>query len=134
MYSHYDMLKRIKDEKKKQKLTNKELSEVTGIPLGTVNKILSGDSKDPQVSAIIKIAQALNVSADYVIFGKEAEKQCDDVGIQLYYQLDDEDKAEIRGEMKHMLKAPKYNKTSISDEIADDITKLMNMPTHIRSK
>ncbi|MGN0181620.1 MAG: helix-turn-helix domain-containing protein [Candidatus Ornithomonoglobus sp.] len=134
MYSHDDMLQRIKDEKKKQKLTNKALSEVTNISLGTINKILSGDSKDPQVSAIIKIAQALNVSADYVIFGKEAEKQCNDIGIQLYHQLDDEDKAEIRGEMKQMLKTAKYNKTSIGDEIADDITKLMNMRAHTNVK
>lgn len=134
MYSHNDMLQRIKDEKKKQKITNKILAEVTNIPLGTINKILSGDSKDPQVSAIIKIAQALNVSADYVIFGKEADRQCNDVGIQLYQQLDDEDKAEIRGEMKQMLKAAKYNKTSIADEIADDITKLMNIHVHTNLK
>lgn len=35
-----------------------------------------------------------------------------DSAIHLYNQLDIEDKAEIRGEMKHMLKADKYNKSN----------------------
>lgn len=126
MFELSNMLKRIKDEKKKQKLTNSKLSDITKIPLGTLNKILSGDSKDPQVSAIIKIAQALNVSADYLIFGKEpqqeAENLTDDIGIQMYKSLDEIDKSEIRGEMKHMLKSEKYSQEkTISNDIIEEL-------------
>ncbi len=40
---------------------------------------------------------------------------------QMYDQLDTEDKAEIRGEIKQMLKAPKYSASSISKDIADTL-------------
>ena len=121
MFDLSTMLKRIKAEKKKQGYTNNTLAELTGIPVGTLNKILSGDSKDPSISAIIKIAQALNVSADYIVFGEPLPPPGEDTGITMYKQLDDEDKAEIRGEMKQMLKAPKYNNTSIGADIAADL-------------
>ncbi len=102
-----DIINSFKLEKKKMNLTNATLAEITGIPLGTLNKILSGDSKDPQISAIIKISRALDVSADYIVFGKEA-LDSKDRGIHMYKQLDIEDKAFICGEMKQMLKADKY--------------------------
>lgn len=71
MFDISEMIRRIKFVKKEQKITNAVLARKTDIPLGTLNKILSGESKDPQVSAIIKISRALNVSADYIAFGKE---------------------------------------------------------------
>lgn len=117
MYKHSDMINRIKAEKQQKGFTNAKLSELTKIPIGTLNKILSGDSQDPHVSSIIKIAQALDVSADYIILGKTrlGANNCDK-GMALYKQLDEEDKAEIRGEMKQMLKAPKYSKNSKNDD------------------
>ena len=121
MFDMSEVLRRIKEEKKKNQLTNKELSEQTGISLGTLNKILSGDSKDPQISAVIKIAIALNVSADYLIFGSDVTKLSQDKlvatnpldndesnALTLYRHLDRDDRSEIRGMMKHMLTAEKY--------------------------
>lgn len=127
MYNHSDMLDRIKAKKKELKLTNHSLAEKTGIPIGTLNKILSGDSKDPQISAIIKISQALEVSADYIVFGLEDKQPYNiDAGIEMYNSLDQEDKAEIRGEIKQMLKADKYksNNNSLSSDIIDEINKI----------
>ncbi len=194
MYNFKDMLDRIKKIKKDRNITNDILSLKTNIPIGTLSKILSGNTKDPQVSNIIKIANCLGVSADYLIFGtdkdsdyyrillsdtglKAIQKQliprieaygidkfASDIGVEfqdikqflssdltighnclkklddilvvldtnlyqliteyiatqnnsdetlfLYQLLDDMDKAEIRGEMKHMLKADKYNKSN----------------------
>lgn len=46
------------------------LAELSGIPLGTLAKILArSETKDPQISSIIKIAKALDVSCDYLIYG-----------------------------------------------------------------
>ncbi len=87
MFNNSDMINRIKTEKKSQGLTNVDLSNRTNIPLGTLNKILSGESKDPQVSAIIKIAQALKVSADYIAFGQEPQKRKKDIE-----EISDQDK------------------------------------------
>lgn len=52
-----ELLKRIK---KLQKLTNEELSQKSGIPIGTLNKILSGATKSPRHDTIEAISKALN--------------------------------------------------------------------------
>ena len=70
MYKFEDMIERIKHIKKESNLTNEDLSQKTNIPIGTLSKILSGNTKDPQISNIIKIAECFEVSADYLIFGK----------------------------------------------------------------
>ena len=67
------MINRIKLLKKEKKITNVMLAELSGIPIGTLNKILGSETKEPSVNAIIKIANALNVSADYLIYGEEAK-------------------------------------------------------------
>ena len=70
--SNYDfdlMITRIKDLKKEKKITNSILSELSSIPIGTLNKILGSETKEPSVNAIIRIADALGVSADYLAYG-----------------------------------------------------------------
>lgn len=52
----------IKEMKKKQGLTNEELSKKSGIPLGTLNKILSGHTPDPQFETVKAICRALDIS------------------------------------------------------------------------
>lgn len=49
---------------KSKNIKNKELAEMTGIPLGTLNKILYGISKDPSVNTVQKIAHALGYKVD----------------------------------------------------------------------
>ena len=66
MYNFEQVLRRLKDVKKVSRLTNKELSRQSSVPLGTVNKIFSGDTKEPKLPAVI----ALNVSVDYLIYGE----------------------------------------------------------------
>lgn len=70
MYNPEEMICRIKQLKRERKLSNETLSVLSGVPKGTLAKILGSETKDPQISNIIKIAQALGVSADYIIFGK----------------------------------------------------------------
>lgn len=74
MYNIDDMIARIKLIKKSKKLKNDELSELSGVPIGTLAKILGSETKDPKISSIIKISQALNVSTDFIIFGKDKNK------------------------------------------------------------
>ena len=70
-YNLSDMLHRIKILKKDNKISNKRLSEITGISLGTLSKILAGQTKEPSVECIIKIANGLNSCAEYLIFGDD---------------------------------------------------------------
>ena len=66
--TYIDRIKLLKSEKK---ITNDKLAELTGIPLGTLSKIMAGISDSPKLSNIIAICDALECSLDYIISGKE---------------------------------------------------------------
>lgn len=54
----------MQNTKKKLGLTTEELSEKSGVPLGTLNKILSGATKDPKLETLKSIAHVLGLSLD----------------------------------------------------------------------
>ena len=64
--TYIDRIKKIKSERR---ITNDKLSEMTGIPLGTLTKIMAGISDSPKLSNIIAICDALGCSLDYIISG-----------------------------------------------------------------
>ena len=66
--TYIDRIKLLKSEKK---ITNDKLAELTGIPLGTLSKIMAGISDSPKLSNIIAICDALECSLDYIVSGKE---------------------------------------------------------------
>lgn len=45
-------------------MTAEELSNQSGVPLGTLNKILSGATKDPKLETLKAIARVLGMSLD----------------------------------------------------------------------
>lgn len=57
-------LEKIAEYKKKLGLTTAELSEKSGVPLGTLNKILSGATKDPKLETLKAIARVLGLTLD----------------------------------------------------------------------
>ena len=64
-----DYISRIKQVKNEKKITNEKLSELTGIPLSTVSKILAGISDSPKLSNMVLIARALDCTLDYLVSG-----------------------------------------------------------------
>lgn len=64
-----DYIARIKQIKNEKKITNEKLSELTGIPLSTVSKILAGISDSPKLSNMVLIARALDCTLDYIVSG-----------------------------------------------------------------
>lgn len=126
----YENLKKIRIQRG---FSQKQMAELLGIAPSTYSLYESG-KREPDVSKIHSIAKILHVSGDLLLFGEENPFGEKDEAMELYKKLDTNDQAEIRGEMKQMLKAAKYNKTSIGDEIADDIIKLMNLRAHTNSK
>lgn len=64
-----DYIDRIKLIKSEKKITNDRLSEMTGIPLGTLSKILAGISDSPKLSNIVAICDALGTTLEYVVNG-----------------------------------------------------------------
>lgn len=65
-----DYISRIKKIKSEKKITNDKLSELTGIPLGTLSKILAGISDSPKLSNILAICDALGCSVNYLLTGE----------------------------------------------------------------
>ncbi len=64
-----EYIERIKQLKSEQKITNDRLSELTGIPLGTLSKLLAGISDSPKLANIVAIADVLGCSLDYIVSG-----------------------------------------------------------------
>lgn len=66
METYLDRIKKLKNE---QKLTNDQLAERSGIPLGTLSKILAGMSDSPKLSTMIALCGALGCSVEYIVNG-----------------------------------------------------------------
>ena len=66
MDTYLDRIKLLKNEKK---ITNEHLADMTGIPLGTLSKILAGMSDSPKFSNILSICEALDCSVEYIASG-----------------------------------------------------------------
>lgn len=65
-----EYINRIKKIKSQKKITNEQLSEMTGIPLGTLSKIMAEISDSPKFSNILAICDALGCSVNYVVTGE----------------------------------------------------------------
>lgn len=55
-------LEKINEYKKKLGMTTEELSNLSGVPVGTLNKILSGATKDPKLETLKAIARVLGLT------------------------------------------------------------------------
>ncbi len=59
--------RRLNELKKVSGKTLQEISDVSGIPLGTLNKIFAGQTKDPQLSTIYEIVHAIGYTLDDLV-------------------------------------------------------------------
>ena len=119
-------LKFLRDE---ESLSQKDLAEKLGMPQQTYQGYESG-SRKVTLQLLKQFADYFEVSIDflagrtpdrklhdgtelYAKFDNDKEKATPDeeAALSLYSQLDEGDRGEIRGEMKGMLKAEKYNTT-----------------------
>ena len=66
METYIDRIKLLKSQKK---ITNEQLASLSGIPLGTLSKLLAGMSDSPKLSNIIAICGALDCSVEYIVSG-----------------------------------------------------------------
>ena len=69
----------LKDELKYQGMLVKELTDKTGIPKGTIDHYLAEKNTAPIAENAVKIAQALNVSVEYLVTGKESISNNEDI-------------------------------------------------------
>lgn len=122
---------RIKQLRLEREMSQEELAIKSGYgSRSTINKIELGIN-DVSQSKILAIAGALNVTVGDILCidnseNVKAAKPLDEMILDtygqsvfdahtLYVQLDTEDQAEIRGEMKQMLKSDKYKQDGLKN-------------------
>lgn len=69
---------------KEKNIGNKALSEKTGIALGTLNKIIYGESTNPTLSNVKAIARALDCTLDDLIL---SEEPLDERSQSIFYKI-----------------------------------------------
>lgn len=112
--NHLINLRKLRSQKK---ITMKALGVHLGVTESTVSFYESG-KREPSIDTLIKLANYFEISLDELISGEKKPTVFDSTLIPLseeegvvmkqYQQLDIEDKAEIRGEIKGMLRHEKY--------------------------
>lgn len=107
----------VKEIMKRRGMGNKELADMTGIPLGTLNKIIYGDTKNPTLNHMHAIAKALNCTLDDFVDSDNGPapslSSSEYELINLYRDLNDEGQEKLI-EYAHMLKNFGYIKNSES--------------------
>lgn len=63
----------LKDELFYKGISSKELSKLTGISQGSISNYLRENSSIPSANIAVKIANALNVTVEYLILGENSK-------------------------------------------------------------
>lgn len=105
-------LERMKQRKRELRLTNQELSERSGVPLGTVNKVFSGATKAPKYTTMLALKRVLGMNfyrdhdGSHIGCFRETAKEYENRGdytIEDYYSFFWHGKTElIDGKFYHM--------------------------------
>ncbi|MFQ7292577.1 MAG: helix-turn-helix domain-containing protein [Monoglobales bacterium] len=127
-----DIHERIKQRRTELGYTLLYVAEQLNIKEATMQRYESGAIKNIKHQTITKLSQILKCDPAYLMGWTDSPIKIQNEYEKLYLQLDAEDRAEIRGEIKHMLKAPKYNKSSISEDIAKDFKKIVDSKINTR--
>ena len=118
-----DWLKKLKEMKKQSGKTSKDISEATGIPKSTIDKLFSGQTKEPYLSSVRAIVHYLGYTLDDLeeqpIKNAPAEDDKSDFDkqrlIHNYDKLNQRGKKKLVEESDDMASMPKY-----TDEPAED--------------
>ena len=55
---------RLKELKDQRKLTNQQLSDLSGVPVGTINRIMAGQTDNPSFQTVCDMVMAMGGSQD----------------------------------------------------------------------
>lgn len=123
--------KRLVEERERNGYNQKQFAELLGITPTRLN-YWEKDKREPDFFMFSKIVTLLNADANKLLGVNFYDNVNED--ITMFNQLDAEDKAEIRGEMKQMLKADKYKRsedTKHKDNINSKEAALRNYIEHL---
>ena len=106
---------KIKQLMKANHIGNKALADLSGLPLGTLNKIIYGDTKSPTLDNMQAIARALGCTLDdFVESADEKDPEhlsAEEVSLLAYFRrLNDEGREKILGYASDLVASGRYIK------------------------
>ena len=108
---------------------NRELSDLSGIPLGTLNKIIYGDTKSPTLDNMFAIAKALNCTLDDFVDSDYVKKQIlptmEQDLLSLFSQLNSEGQQKVFEYARDLVSSRQYIKNN-QDELVDPDTSVVS--------
>lgn len=112
-------------------------SQAINTPYSTIDNIFKRGVMGVSVQVVLKICAELNIDVEKIQEDRLVTKTpafSSDAGHLMYEKLDETDKAEIRGEIKHMLKSNKYTQDEdLTDDVIDELQRdVKNAVTNIK--
>ena len=98
-----EWFERVKEIKKHKNVTTEMLCEKTGIAKGTLNKLLTGQTKNPSLDTIQKLADALGSSVSYIAYGVTEDSAHSDI-FEKYSKLDQKGKEAVAKTVEEQLR------------------------------
>ncbi len=95
-----EWLENIKRIKSARKMTNEELSKASGIPTGTLNKMLAGQNASIKLEKIFDLARALQVSPAELIGGQMDFSEDEKEIIAMLRELDESKKTAVISDIR----------------------------------
>jgi len=118
------MVDKLKALKEQSGLTVAELSDLTGIPADTINKILSGQTKNPNFRAVCDLVFAMGGSVDEVVGMSGPEKDWEEITLSVmrsmqhqYLSQIDDIKARRTAEIENLKRMSDSKLKALSDTV-----------------
>lgn len=122
---------RLKERKKELGYTNKQISELSGVPLGTVQKVFGSTTKEPRRETYIAIADILDPEGSFSLTGGASmvrepaldlevipkEKKQGEYTLEDYYALPEDRRVELIDGVIYDMTAPAWSHQDIAGEI-----------------
>lgn len=123
----------MKKRKKELGYTNERVSELSGVPLGTVQKIFAGVTESPRYDTLLALEKVLGRKENVVkepsaCYGRESLRHSGEYTVEDYYALPPERRVELIDGVIYDMASP----TSVHQMIATEIWQALK--NYIRSK
>lgn len=105
--------------RKQAGMTIDELASISGVPKGTINKIISGTTKSPTLDSVIALSNALGKTINDFIDDAPKKNSLppeDEKLLGLFHQLNDEGQDKVTGYTTDLVDTGKYKKARSAEQ------------------
>lgn len=118
-------IEEMKQKKLQKGYSYAQISELSGVPLGTVQKIFSGDTEHPRYATLQALEQVLREPDDRMVlndsaafsYGISQEKRQGEYTVEDYFAIPDEIRVELIDGVIYDMETPTFDHQKIAGEI-----------------